>query len=467
MRNRFSLLVIVRIAIILTTSLLFIWLWGNPDLYFTRLLLFLISISLIVELLFFVNRTNRELVKFIDAIQYEDRNVHFSLAKLGGGFGKLQNSFQMILKAIQQAKIEKEAQLKFLQVLLDQIPVGILAIREGEHIELMNRNAGDLLHISNTTQWSYLRKIRADFCNALEGPKAPSQQIIHVEVNLNRKRLSTYCHRIKVLEVDYTLVTFQDIQSEMERQEMESWQKLIKILTHEIMNSITPLSSLTDTLLMVLHPPDMSPKKIADLEEEDLEDIRYSLRTIRDRSEGLMRFVEDYRRLYKVPTPQTKLEDLPTLLATVHRFLKSQLETASCQWSVQSDSRLVTVRIDATLIEQVLINLTKNALEAMTRKKEKALTWTIASKGSEVLVSIRDRGEGIEPQKLDQIFVPFFTTKSEGSGIGLSLSRQIMFQHGGRLTAQNHPEGGAIFTLAFPAIQQMDGSKSHTKKDDD
>ncbi|MEL6536113.1 MAG: ATP-binding protein [Bacteroidota bacterium] len=450
MRNRFTLFIVLRLLGIIGGSLLFVELWGNIDLIFTRMLLFLILLAMVWELIRFLNRTNQELSKFLNAIEYEDGNVHFSLAKLGGSFKDLEKSFKQIVQAIQQAKIEKEAQLGFLQVLLEQIPVGVLAIREGETIELMNRQAADLLHTTYSKRWSYLRRVRPEFCQPLDQENVPSQQTINIQVGSQSHALVVNHHTMRMLEVNYTLITLQDIGPEMERQELEAWQKLIRILTHEIMNSITPLSSLTETLLLMLHTQEGQPKTLGDLRQEDLDDIRFSIDTIRDRSSGLMRFVDDYRRLYKVPSPIKQEVQVQAFVDNLTRLLGPQLQAANCRWVVDLEPAGLTARFDESLVQQVFINLITNGLQAMDQTDQPVLTLKGYSRGGQTIFTISDVGPGIPEDKLDKIFVPFFTTKANGSGIGLSLSRQIVFHHGGQLNAQNLPEGGAQFTLNFP-----------------
>ncbi|HAA12271.1 MAG TPA: ATP-binding protein [Cytophagales bacterium] len=450
MRNRFTLFIVLRLLGIIGGSLLFVELWGNIDLIFTRMLLFLILIAMVSELIRFLNRTNQELSKFLNAIEYEDGNVHFSLARLGGSFKDLETSFKQIVQAIQQAKIEKEAQLGFLQVLLEQIPVGVLAVREGEAIELMNRQAADLLHTTYTKRWSYLRRVRPEFCDPLDQENIPSQQTIHIQVGSQSHSLVVNHHTMRMLEVNYTLITLQDIGPEMERQELEAWQKLIRILTHEIMNSITPLSSLTETLLLMLHTPEGNPKGLEDLRQDDLDDIRYSIDTIRDRSSGLMRFVEDYRRLYKVPNPIKQNVEARSFLNNLTRLLGPQLQAAHCEWRLEIDPQKLTVHFDESLVQQVFINLITNALQAMEGQPAPTLVLKGYARAGQTIFTVTDSGPGIPEDKLDKIFIPFFTTKAKGSGIGLSLSRQIIFQHGGQLTGQNLPEGGAQFSLTFP-----------------
>ena len=461
MNNRFVLLILIRLIAIIGGVLLMVALWGNPDLVFTRLLIGLLVVGMVVNLLHFVNRTNQELNKFLDAIAYDDRSVNFSLAKLGGSFRRLQDNFKEILHSIQEAKIAKEAQLGFLQVLLEQIPVGVIAVRDQETVELMNNRAAALLHTGHTHSWSLLQRIRPEFCAALEGPNVPAHQTITLNRGRNEHQLVVDHHRIKLLEIPYTIITFQDIREELEQQEMQAWQKLIRILTHEIMNSITPLSSLTDTLLLMLHPPGGEPKLVEELRQDDLEDMRYSLVTIRDRSEGLLKFVDDYRRLYKVPTPQKRKLHVAEFMGQVYRLMRAPLEQAGCTWELHIHPQDLSLQADENQLQQVLINLITNALQAQIEVPKPHISVRVFVEKNRLHLAVSDRGPGIDPDKLDKIFVPFFTTKSDGSGIGLSLSRQIMYLHQGQLRAQNLAEGGALFTLIFPP-EQHDNSVNTT-----
>ena len=449
MISRFSLLVLLRLLFIISGSLLFVALWGNEDLIFTRLLILFIVVGLIWELLQFINRTNLELAKFLDAIAYEDNNVHFNMAKFGGSFRRLQENYKGILSAIQQAKIEKEAQLGFLQMLMEQIPVGVIALRDQETIVLMNKQAASLLHTGYTNHWSYLQRVRPAFTEALSH-QPPASQTLQLDTGQASYRLVIHHHRIKMLEVEYQLITFQDIGPEMERQELESWQKLIRILTHEIMNSITPLSSLAETLLMMLHSSENTPKRPTELSEEDLSDIRYSLETLRNRSTGLMRFVDDYRRLYKVPTPQKAEVSLARFFSDLEHLMRPERERSGCTWETKVEPPNLVAQWDEAQMQQVFINLATNALQAQEGLAQPSISLSARRQGSQVTVSLMDGGPGIPTDKLDKIFVPFYTTKANGSGIGLSLCRQIVHQHGGHLDLRNHPEGGALASISFP-----------------
>jgi signal transduction histidine kinase len=245
------------------------------------------------------------------------------------------------------------------------------------------------------------------------------------------------------------LVTLQNIQNELQKQELEAWQNLTRVLRHEIMNSITPISSLTSTLREILDHELIKKDSTYELNPEGAEDLRDGLETIENRSKGLIQFIDAYREYTSLPQPKLKTVRVKSMLENVAQLLKPELKKTDIQFSTRCDSEYLTVQADEEMIEQVLINLIKNAIEALAQTKHPVITVCGTYTENAVLIEISDNGPGIIPEAIDRIFVPFFTTKKTGSGIGLALSRQIMQMHNGTLTVTSVPEVNTTFTLRF------------------
>jgi signal transduction histidine kinase len=244
------------------------------------------------------------------------------------------------------------------------------------------------------------------------------------------------------------LVAMQNIQFELEEEEMKSWQNLIRVLTHEIMNSITPIASLASTAFGLLK--DNQECEVPETVNEVMGDVREAVDTIEKRSKGLLTFIENYRKLTRIPKPDFKIVPVKDLFERVEQLIKDQIELKSIRFATQIDPESLTITADAGLIEQVLINLCKNAVEAVDggiRPKIKLKAET-DGRGNSV-IKVVDNGKGISEEVAEKIFIPFFTTKQQGSGIGLSLSRQIMRQHKGTLRVSSMPNERTVFKLRF------------------
>jgi two-component system nitrogen regulation sensor histidine kinase NtrY len=246
-----------------------------------------------------------------------------------------------------------------------------------------------------------------------------------------------------------TIASIKNIQTVLENQEIESWQKLIRVLTHEIMNSITPISSLTSTVDGLLMSY-IDEQNIEEEEAEDLIDIRSAIHTIRKRSDGLIHFVDTYRNLTKIPTPNFKQALVCSLLENVRLLFKEECKNKKIDFKIEVNPENIVINADVQLIEQVIINLVKNSIQALEGVKSPKISIKASyNQRSRPTIQVSDNGKGIIKEVLDKIFIPFFTTKTSGSGIGLSLSRQILRLHNGSISARSVPNKETTFTLTF------------------
>jgi signal transduction histidine kinase len=280
--------------------------------------------------------------------------------------------------------------------------------------------------------------------------KAGEKQLIKLVVEDELQQLSVYATEFRMRGEEFLLVSLQNISSELEEKEIESWQKLIRVLTHEIMNSITPISSLASTVQDILIEESDENFKIRELDEDDVESIQQALSTISSRSQGLLTFVETYRNLTRIPRPNFRYFKVRELFDRAHVLLKPKMDKYGIVCNARLFPEELMITADPDLIDQVVINLLLNAIDAVkeTLQPEIAVTASINASGR-VSIDFADNGSGIKPDILDKVFMPFFTSKKEGSGIGLSLSRQIMHLHKGTISVKSRPGEGAVFTLVF------------------
>jgi two-component system, NtrC family, nitrogen regulation sensor histidine kinase NtrY len=245
------------------------------------------------------------------------------------------------------------------------------------------------------------------------------------------------------------LITLQNIQPELQKQELEAWQNLTRVLRHEIMNSITPISSLTSTLREILDHDMVRKNSHYELKDEGADDLREGLSTIENRSKGLIKFIDAYREYTSLPKPKMSTIRLKELIEKVAQLMKTELKRTRIDFHYECSSEYLTIQADAEMIEQVLINLMKNAIEALAEAKDPKLVLSGRYDESSVMIEVTDNGPGIIKEALEHIFVPFYTTKRTGSGIGLSLSRQIMQMHNGSLSVESEPDIKTVFTMKF------------------
>lgn len=271
-----------------------------------------------------------------------------------------------------------------------------------------------------------------------------------IELKQNESTLlSLEVSSLFILGARYKLITFQDINSEIEQKEIEAWHKLIRILTHEIMNSITPISSLTETMGSMLEDGDGNQKKKEDINDDTLADLRFSVSTIQKRSEGLIQFVDSYRKFSRVPKPTLSRVLISELLHSVSQLMQRDLKENNINLHVAISDQSLQVMMDETLVEQVLINLVTNAIHALENRPDPLITLSAYTFEKQTILEVSDNGKGISKKDLPSIFIPFFSTKQEGSGIGLSLSKQIMNSHRGSIKVKSVLNEGTRFMLTF------------------
>ncbi|KYG84896.1 hypothetical protein AWW67_16765 [Roseivirga seohaensis] len=446
--KRFSLLVIVRITLLMLTLTGLAFIFAKTELFFNQIILLSIVIIQVAELIRFITFTNRELAKLLLAIRYSDFSISFKGKKHGKSFQELQDAFVEIIEAFKKVSVEKEAQFRFLKVIVDNVNVGIITIKEEHQIELMNKTAQNLLGVGVPNYWKQLQQLSPQFSREFSEMDDNERKLVELNVKGDKLQISAHVTRLKILNFRYSIITFQNIKSEIEQKEIEAWHKLIRILTHEIMNSVTPITSLTETMQMMLHKGENLEKSIDEISEGDLADIRFSLETIQRRSEGLLHFVDDYRKLTRVKNLDKERVDATELLENMAQLMKPELQKENITMELHLKSTF-ELSIDRKLIEQVLINLITNAKHALKDTENPLITLKTYLRESEKVIEVTDNGMGIDESKIDQIFIPFFSTKEQGSGIGLSLSKQIMKKHKGDLTVKSESGQGASFFLVF------------------
>jgi two-component system nitrogen regulation sensor histidine kinase NtrY len=319
---------------------------------------------------------------------------------------------------------------------------------EGE-VLLMNQAAKELLNKPYLSRLQALSRTHPQLLEVVEKLQPGERKLVKVLINHELVRLAVQSTEFKLQEQEYKLFSLQNIQSELEEQEIETWQKLIRVLTHEIMNSVTPIISLAEAIHGLLQQ-DSETGHLCDLEEEDVEDIRSGVQTIMGRSKGMLHFVNVYRNLSQIPKPNFSPIKPKQLIEGVQTLLQPELDRRHIALQTHFADPDLIIQGDGELLEQVLINLMKNAMEALESRPDALIQLrVIISRDQRVIIQVEDNGPGISDEFINQIFIPFFTTKKKGSGIGLSLSRQIMRMHRGNLSVQTLQGEGTAFNMVF------------------
>lgn len=447
--HRFTWLTVLRVLLLVANVVLLTWIFGDDRLFFNQIIVFVVLVLQVVELIRFVNHTNRELSRFFLAIKYADFSVTFKRTPLGNSFSELQNSMAEIIDAYKQVKIEKEAQYHFLQLLVSQLAVGVVSLQRDE-VSIINSTAERLLGIPGLKNWKLIRQLHPSLVQEIEALGDAGRKVIEVRSDTGNKIVSVDVTTLVILNQPHKLITLQDINSEIEQKEIEAWHKLIRILTHEIMNSVTPIASLTETMQSMLKDKEGRQKPLHDIDEETVSDILFSLATIHKRSDGLLDFVENYRKLTRVPKPAPEQVNLHTFFSTIDKLMHQTLVRDNITLTTVVEPADLHATFDPMLIEQVLINLITNSRHALETRPDKNIVLKAQLKDNAVRMEVTDNGKGIPEKELQEIFVPFFSTKKEGSGIGLSLSKQIASLHGGTLKVTSVPDQGTTFYLQLP-----------------
>ncbi len=445
--NRFAIFLLIRVLVLLAVLIGLASIFGREELFFTQVLLAIVVLGLVYELLWFVNRTNRHLNRFLMAVFDKDMTAKFNEKDMSESFNQLNQSFIKVVQEIKTAKLEREAQYQYLKKIIDHIDLGIISLNDRDEIELINTKAADLLRIPEVKSWQLLKNQNTAFFEAIQHFDQVSNRLLEININGEFKQLSVTISKLKLLGITYRIITFKDIKTEIAQKEIEAWHKLIRILTHEIMNSVTPIASMTETVQMLLNENGQV-KGVTNLTDEQLEDIAFSVDTINNRAEGLLHFVSDYRKLTKIPSPVTKELDIELLFKQVFQLEDRAIKKANILTS--TSIRQQTIKADPALISQVLINLVKNAIEAFEQvdsAREKSIGLSAETTNGFDIICVADNGSGISEDKMEKIFIPFFSTKDDGSGIGLSLSRQILNLHGGYLEVKSEMGVGTEFRL--------------------
>ncbi len=447
--KNFRFNVVIRVLLIVASALLLLSIIRSKDFIISSIILSALVVMQIAALVRYVERTNKRLTTFLESIRHSDFVSTFSDHGLGKSFDDLNTAFNEVINEFKKARAAKEEHYNYLQTVVQHISIGIIVFHRNGKVDLFNNAAKRMLNMPGIRFIRELETIDKTMAGVIMDMKAGDKNLVKVFVENELLQLSIRAVEFRMRGEDYVLVSLQNIHSELEAKEMDSWQKLIRVLTHEIMNSITPIVSLSGTVKDILiDPEDMNLRK--DVDEEDVDSVLSALNTIEKRSQGLLNFVQVYRNLTRIPKPNFRYVEIKELFDNIYGLLEPKIKEQNIQCRVHVVPDNLKITADPDLLEQVLINLVINSIHALKEIAEpKIKILALTGPSNRVMISVTDNGHGIKPDIMEQIFVPFFTSKKEGSGIGLSLSREIMRLHKGNITVKSKYGEGSTFILYF------------------
>jgi two-component system nitrogen regulation sensor histidine kinase NtrY len=409
-----------------------------------------ICLLLVAELWRHASRTNREIGRFLDAAANADFSQRFSYKSVGAGFDELGDTFTNIINRLREQHLGQETEVRKLRALIEHIPVPLMTLNADDSIEIHNNAARRLFGPSQFNRLKDLRQFGGAFADAIAYAVPGKRELVEFSVDGIEYQLTLAATEITVAGNSQRLISLQDIQSELDTKQAESWQDLVSVLTHEIINSIAPVTSLAASAAEVV---DIVVKKIHEGEpvEEELEDLQSAVSVVARRSNSLTDFVDSYRQISRLAPAEKKRVGIRGLFDDVGRLAKAECpasQNVNLTCSVIPPE--LDVYADRDLIEPVLLNLLRNARQAIGDDVEQKIELTARlNRRGHVVIEVSDNGPGVLAENARKIFVPFFTTREGGSGVGLALARQVMIAHGGFIRVADNEAGGAVFQLTF------------------
>jgi two-component system, NtrC family, nitrogen regulation sensor histidine kinase NtrY len=450
--KNFRLNSILRVMLLVINTFALVIVIVREQYFMTPFLLLILLFVQIISLIQYIEKTNRIVTSFLESVRFSDFSRTFQAEGLGSSFDNLKKAFNKVIEDFQKIRNEKEEHFFYLQNIISHIEIGIIAYQQDGTVEMINNAAKKLFNLQHIKNIQILESWSPGLEQVLFNIEPGEDELIKLRIGEETLQLSIHATKFTLNERDIKLISIKNIQSELEEQEMEAWQKLIKVLTHEIMNSIAPIASLTSTVNNMLSAltAQLAPHISEKDDQETIDDISKALHTIHNRSTGLIQFVEKYRNLTRIPKPNFKSYLIKDQFNNIHKLFEKDINDNGINFEIIVVPEKLELTADEQLIEQVLINMARNSIHALenVERKKIRLKAFINNNGRRA-IQVVDNGQGIIKEVGDKIFIPFFTTKTSGSGIGLSLSKQIMRVHNGNIRVSSIPFVETCFTLTF------------------
>jgi len=441
--NNFRFRVVVRVFLLATCLMLFTW-CTISGYYLRSIYLAAGAIILVVEMIWYLEGLNRDIKTFVLGLSQRDFTLRFKANGKGKSVDELYQVFNQVTEVFHSISAEKEVQHRYLEMLVEHLRVGIISYDSEEKIHLANEAVKMLLQKKTLTHLKAIESIDQNLAQTIRSIRTGETRLVNVKAENELLQLSIHASEFRLEHTYYKLISLQNIRNELDRKEMEAWQKLIRVLTHEIMNSVAPITSLSGTLHNMLQQHRL---RFGELEELFVS-LDKGLEAIKIRSEGLRGFTDAYRKLTRIPIPNLQRHNFKDIVYRVTRLLEHDLRESRIELRLTLEDTEVIA--DAELIEHVLINILQNAMDAVKERNAPFIGITTqALPGGRVVTVVQDNGTGMDDQTLDKIFIPFYTTKKHGSGIGLAISKQILQLHNAEISVKSEAGKGTEFTIVL------------------
>ena len=407
-----------------------------------------VVIAVAANLINYLNSTNRKICYFLESVENEDTSITFPVNVKNRTIKDLGSSLDRINDQIQKLRIESRQQEQYFQTLMEHVAAGIITFNSAGFVIHANSAARKMLGTEVLTHIKQLERVNRKIFIAIQNIKPPEQQMVSFVTEKGIVQLLLKASSFKNGSEELTILSVQDIRNALDEKELDSWIRLIRVMMHEIINSIAPITSLSESLGR-LYSVDGKPVEPGSIDEKTISKTIQGLGVIRSQGDGLLSFIESYRRLTRLPKPEMKavrMEDLLSRLSVLYQSFESRNKAEMRTQCLPPDLEIFA---DEGMVSLCLVNLVKNAMQSNEDNSEGRITVTAGMHNGRPEITVADNGPGISTELLEEIFVPFFTTREDGSGIGLSISRQIMRLHGGSLRVKSTPQKETVFTMGF------------------
>lgn len=446
--RRFTIVLVILQSMLALTLFTLMWTIFRSHMVITSINLAVLAILEMIYLIYYINRTSRDLARFFDAFRFQDGTVSFAVSEKQKKFSALYQSFEQLLKEFRILRSSLQTEKQFYLGALNHIGMGLIVVSPNGTVKFSNRAIQRMVESGHIDNLNTLDKLKPGLGSTILQMSPNSKELVKVVLYNEVVQLSVRCSVFRMENDLYRILSFQDIKYEIEKNEAEAWQKLIRILTHEIMNSVSPITLTSSGIIQMLEK-EGKPRNLAEIDSAVLNNVLTGLQAIRKRSRGLASFVESYNAINHLPQPVMTLIHVSGLFGHIELLMKEEFQRNKVLFESTVAPLSLVLHADERLVGQILINLLRNALQAMDQVQEKHIILSAFQMDEQVRISVTDNGKGIPPELLDSVFVPFYTTRNEGSGIGLSLSREIMKLHGGGIRVYSVPGRETTFTLLF------------------
>ncbi len=446
--SRYRVNIIARLLLILALSWGAFYVMLRTDYWTLSAWIFVVVMMLLVELVRFFERSRRQLYRFVSSIKNND----FSTASFPGRRSmidvEMESIYSDISAVFRNLRDEKEFHHQYLQMLIEHINIAIVCFTDNFEVQFTNKAALDLFGKPYFHNLASFERINHDLSSAIVKVKRGRNQLVKLVLKDNFCSLTLSSAEFKFHDREYKIVTFYNINPELERQELDSWKKLIRTITHEVNNSAIPITNLSHYVSKTILNENGEYNDLSGFNQDKKDDLKTSLLTIEKRSDGLVNFINSTRDFTRTQKPDFRKVCLKEILDHVLKLLSDDIKSCGIKPTLEVLPSTLEVTVDPALFEQVMINLVLNSIDALKNVKNPEFAVRAGySSNQGVKITVSDNGTGIKADVIGNIFVPYFTTKTKGSGLGLSICRNIIDLHKGQINVKSEPGSGTVFTI--------------------